>query len=167
MEYEKTRIIIEGPDCSGKSTVVNRIKNALHWDSKSLHHREGDQFWRYLKEYTYNEFVVFDRSHFSEIVYSRLWRNGSPFTETENNILTEICKLKTIIIFSCPDLATMKQRYKERNYNQQIKFEELERSRELFCQIFRNVPHILYKSKSYAELDRLVGKVNETLSPTH
>ena len=84
---EKKRIIVEGPDCSGKSTVVHRIKNALRWDSKSLHHKGGDQFSRYLREYANNDCIVFDRSHFSEIVYSKLWRNGSPFTEIESNIL--------------------------------------------------------------------------------
>ena len=62
------RIIIEGPDCSGKSTVVDRVKNELRWDSKSLHHREVYQFYRYLKEYSSANQIVFDRSHFSEIL---------------------------------------------------------------------------------------------------
>ena len=64
------RIIVEGPDCSGKSTLVNRTKNDLRWDSKSLHHKEGNQFLRYLKEYAFSEQIVLDRSHFSEEVYS-------------------------------------------------------------------------------------------------
>ena len=69
-----SKIIVEGPDCSGKSTVVERIKNMLCWDSKSLHHKEGNQFLRYLREYVLNENVVFDRAHFSEEAYSHLWR---------------------------------------------------------------------------------------------
>ena len=156
-----TRIIVEGTDCSGKSTVVDRIKNALRWDSKSLHHREGHQFARYLKEYAGNENIVFDRSHFSEIVYSIMWRGGSPFSKEEKEILDSICKLNTLIIFTCPAAETIKKRYLERNFQQQISLGELEKSRELFCSALKEIPHIIYTSKDYDELDALVKKVKE------
>lgn len=156
-----TRIIIEGPDCSGKSTVVDRIKNALHWDSKSLHHREGNQFARYLKEYAASEHIVFDRSHFSEEVYSKLWRGGSPFSKEEKEILDNICRLNTLVIFTCPEAEVLKERYLKRGYEQQIKPEELEKSRELFCSEFSKVPHSLYTSKDYDELNVLVKEVRE------
>lgn len=156
-----TRIIIEGPDCSGKSTVVDRIKNALHWDSKSLHHKEGNQFARYLKEYAANEYVVFDRSHFSEEVYSNLWRGGSPFSKEEKEILDNVCRLNTLIIFTCPAAEVLKERYLKRGYEQQIKLEELEKSRELFCSAFNEMPHSLYTSKDYDELNALVKEVRE------
>ncbi|MFH1637127.1 MAG: hypothetical protein ABIB71_01750 [Candidatus Woesearchaeota archaeon] len=156
---EITRIIIEGPDCSGKSTVVDRIKNALRWDSKSLHHKEGYQFRRYLLEYAINDRIVFDRSHFSEAVYSRLWRGGSPFSKKERKILDEICTIGTLVIFTCPDIQTIKQRYHHREFEQQIKYHELEKSRELFCEELKSIPYILYQSKNYDELNDLVKKV--------
>ena len=84
------RIIVEGPDCSGKSTLVDTLKNRLLWDAKSLHHKEGNQFQRYLKEYALGEEVVFNRAHFSENVYSKLWRGGSPFLEKEKEILNDL-----------------------------------------------------------------------------
>lgn len=156
-----TRIIVEGPDCSGKSTVVDRIKNALHWDSKSLHHREGNQFARYLKEYAANEHIVFDRSHFSEEVYSNLWRGGSPFSKLEKQILDGICSINTLVIFTCPPAEVLKERYLKRGYEQQIKLEELEKSRELFCNEFNGIQHSLYTSKDYDELNALVKEVME------
>ena len=158
------RIIIEGPDCSGKSTVVDRIKNALRWDSKSLHHKEGDQFGRYIKEYALNSNIVFDRSHFSEIVYSILWRNGSPFSRKEKALLDELCTYRTIIIFTCPALKTIKERYKRRKFSQQIKYCELERSRRLFCELLKDIPHILYQSRDYEELDLLVKQIKEMMT---
>jgi len=160
---EIQNIIVEGPDCSGKSSVVNRIKNELRWDSKSLHHREGDQFNRYLKEYALSTNTVFDRSHFSEEVYSILWRNGSPFSEKEKNILNEICKLKVLIIFACPKLKVMQARYESRSYEQQIRFDELAKSRGLFCNVFTDVPHIIYYSDNYEELDGLVERIKEMI----
>jgi thymidylate kinase len=152
-------IIIEGPDCSGKSTLVNRIKNMLRWDSKSLHHREGHQFTRYIQEYANSKNTVFDRSHFSEEVYSILWRGGSPFSKEEKEILNNICKLNTLIIFTCPELKTIRERHSSRDYQQQITFNELEKSRELFSKTFENIPHILYLSENYEELEELIEKI--------
>ena len=158
------KIIVEGPDCSGKSTVVDRVKNTLRWDSKSLHHKSGDQFMRYLKEYALGENIVFDRGHFSELVYSVLWREGRiPFTEEKRKVLDSIASYKSLIIFSCPSLETMQARYNERDFEQQIKFEELEESRELFIKRLEDVPHILYKSESYRELELLVHDVEEAV----
>jgi thymidylate kinase len=157
-------IIIEGPDCSGKSTVVNRIKNALRWDSKSLHHQEGDQFSRYLQQYALGKNTVFDRSHISEIVYSKLWRGGNPLTTEEENILNNIIGQRALVIFTCPDEATIEERYKTRAYEQQIKLEELKQSRNLFCETLKSIPHIHYTASSYEELDNLVRRVkNEIL----
>jgi thymidylate kinase len=158
-----TKIIIEGPDCSGKSTVVDRVKNMLRWDSKSLHHKPGNQFQRYLKEYALNNNIVFDRSHFSEIVYSILWREGNPFSKKENHILDEICSHNTLIIFTCPPLHTLRERYSNRNFKQQIKLQELEKSRKLFIKTLKNTHHILYLSNDYYELDNLLKKVKEIM----
>ena len=68
---------------------------------------------------------------------------------------------KYIDIFTCPDLDTVKERYLKRDFEQQIKLSELERSRNLFCDIFKDIPHVLYKSKNYEELDELIEKVKK------
>ena len=160
-KYMIKRIIVEGPDCSGKSTVVERIKNMLRWDSKSLHHRKGDQYERYLREYSNNKKIVFDRSHFSEIVYSKLWRGGNPFSFEEENILNEVCKHQTLIIFVCPELKTLEKRYKDREFEQQIKLKELMQSREFFVEIVNGFDVLFYESKNYDELNELLEKVKE------
>lgn len=158
-----TKIIVEGPDCSGKSTVVERVKNMLRWDSKSLHHRPGDQFQRYLKEYALGENTVFDRGHFSEGVYSILWRGGDPFSDEERRILDEVASYRSLIIFSCPSFEIMRRRYLEREFEQQIGLNDLERSRELFISRLKEVPIVMYHSESYEELDGLVRKVVEVV----
>lgn len=158
------RIIIEGPDCSGKSTLVDRIKNELRWDAKHLHHKDGNQFERYAKEYLTNERIVFDRSHFSEVVYGTMWRGGNPFSEEELKILNQISRTNTIIILTCPETEVLEKRYSTRGYKQQIKPEELKKSRDLFLNVFQNVPHILYKSESYDELESLVNYVKKSVT---
>lgn len=154
-------IIIEGMDCSGKSTLVNQLKNALHWDSKSLHHRKGDQFERYLKEYALQENTIFDRAHFSEKVYAQLWRGGNPFRKEQEEILNNIIKQRALVIFACPDSAVLKRRYEERDYEQQIRLYELEKSRELFCEALKTIPHRIYRSSNKEELKKLIEDVKD------
>lgn len=153
------RILIEGPDCSGKSTALDRIKNALRWDAKSLHHREGDQFQRYIKEYCSVENTVFDRGHFSEAVYGQMWRGGNPFSQQEFNFLNFYLQREGLIIFALPSEETLINRYRARNFSQQIKENELAFARKLFLEKSQNVTNILYTSSSYEELDNLVAEV--------
>src|SRR3989344_6635110 len=153
------RIIVEGPDCSGKSTVVERIKNALRRDSKSLHHKDCHQYARYLREYSNAEEIVFDRSHISEIVYSILWRDGNPFSKGEEKILDLILQHESLIIFACPSLELMRSRFNSRKFPQQIKFEELVKSRELFISKLGEISFIPYLSNNFLELDELLEKI--------
>ena len=157
------KIIIEGPDCSGKSTLVDRIKNVLRWDAKSLHHVEGDQFNRYLSEYVSANNTVLDRSHFSEIVYSDLWGRSRPFTKEEGRLLDFASQRNSVIIFACPTLEIMESRYKKRKFDQQIKFEELEKSRNLFIDTLNGIKKLAYFSRDFEELDNLVFKVKEMI----
>lgn len=156
------RVIVEGPDCSGKSLLVDRIKNVLKWDSKSLRHKEGNQYFRYLKEYSQEE-IVLDRSHFSENVYAKLWRGGSPFSKQEKSILNEISTTNSLVIFALPTLRTMKKRYSSRNFSQQISFNDLAKSRLLFLKELRQTRALIYNSRDFDELEQILNKVKELI----
>jgi len=152
-------VIVEGPDCSGKSTLVDRLKNTLRWDAKSLHHKPGNQFKRYLREYALMENTVIDRSHFSEQVYSTIWRGGSPFNSVEKEILDKIALNQSLVILVCPSVDVLRKRYLARNYPQQIKLDELEHSRELFISELGGICNIHYQSRDYDELERVLNQV--------
>lgn len=154
-----TQILVEGPDCSGKTTLVERLKNELHWDAKALHHLEGNQFKRYLREYSFQEKTIFNRGHYSEAAYGRIWRGGDPFSGEEKNILDLICQQNMIIIFACPSLEILQQRYQKRDFSQQITFEELGLVQQYFCEMMNDVSHLLYQSASYQELHTLIQNV--------
>lgn len=160
-------IIVEGPDCSGKSTLVDRVKNELRWDSRALHHKEGDQFLRYLREYASLDQTVIDRAHFSEDVYSALWNRKTPFSDEERNILDGICKARTLILFAYPSIEAMQQRYNARNFKQTIQFDELVKSRELFHQRLHPICDIVYTSSDYEELENVVEKVKRMVRDSY
>lgn len=159
----KNQILVEGPDCSGKTTLVERLKNELHWDAKSLHHLEGNQFTRYLREYALQEQIVFNRGHYSEIAYGKLWRGGDPFSKEEQRILDDLCGQNMLVIFVNPPLSVLQERYSQRNFPQQIKSEELGLIQSYFCAIMNGIPHLLYKSESYQELSSLIQQVSRQL----
>ncbi|MDP3881890.1 MAG: hypothetical protein Q8Q31_03350 [Nanoarchaeota archaeon] len=163
MAHNLRKVVIDGPDCAGKSTCVEHLKNTLRWDSRSLHHKEGDQFSRYLQEYASADDVVFDRSHISEQVYSALWRGGDPFDEKERDILNEVFQYNSIIIFACPSLEQMQERYSRRSFQQQIRYDELKDSRDLFVGKMEEIPHFLYTSSTYEELDKIILEVCKKL----
>lgn len=156
-------ILIEGPDCSGKTTLVEQLKNALRWDSKALHHKSGDQFLRYMKEYIQQEQVIFDRGHYSEWVYSQLWRGGNPFSPDEKKLLDQFCRQRMLLIFTCPPLEVMTERYLQRSYQQHIKLDELARSRQLFCETLDNIPKITYASRDWQELQHVIKTVTQKI----
>jgi len=158
------RILIEGPDCSGKSTALDRIKNTLRWDAKSLHHRDGDQFQRYISEYCSAENIVFGRGHISESVYGKMWRGGNPFLEKEFDFLNFYLQREGLVIFALPSEEDLISRYCSRNFSQQIKESELSIARNLFLEKSKLVPNILYTSSSYTELDYLVKEVVERVN---
>ena len=160
----KSQILVEGPDCSGKTTLVERLKNELHWDAKSLHHLKGNQFRRYLREYALSEQIVFNRGHFSEIVYGRLWRDGNPFSTEEHHILDGICRQNMIVILASPPLEVLQQRYQQRNFPQQIKYEELAVIDRYFREIMKDIPHLQYRSSSPQELQSLITILGKKIS---
>lgn len=157
------KILIEGPDCSGKSTLVDRLKNSLVWDAKHLHHQAGDQFSRYLREYALADKLIFDRGHISEMVYGQLWRGGRPFNKKEYQILNDLIKEKFILVYVCSKIDVLEKRYQERNYAQQIKLSELKKSKKLFDQELANFEPIKYYSHNYQELDELIVKIEKEL----
>ena len=63
-----------------------------------------------------------------------------------------------LVILVCPDVQILEERYTKRNYQQQIKLDELKSSRDLFLSVV-NVPHVLYKASDYEELGMLLEEV--------
>ena len=162
--YEQ--ILVEGPDCAGKSTLINRLKNELCFDAKSLHHRDGCQFSRYLKEYAAQTKIIFDRGHISEVVYSTLWRGGNPFNIDESTVLNSIVRLQMITILALPDISSLRDRYLSRAYPQKISLAELETGSHLFEDYFQShqmTPTIVYCSKNVEELESVVKKVSRII----
>lgn len=160
---------MEGMDCSGKSTLVNELKNRLRWDARSLGHQEGSQFFRYLREYSLLENTVIDRGHISEVIYSRLWNRPLPFDRDSLKILDSLVNQSMLLIHCFPDMKTAQKRYLERrNTFQKITLKELKVSRLYFEKWFRKTDYknclIVYQSEDFSELNQVIENVKQRLA---
>lgn len=165
----RRNILVEGIDCSGKSTLVNELKNRLRWDARSLGHQEGNQFFRYLKEYSFLENTVIDRGHISEAIYSRLWNRPAPFDEDCLKILDSLVEQSMLLIHCLPDIKVAQKRYLERrNTFQEVTLEELKVSYRYFKEWFLKSDYkdclIAYQSKDFDELNRVIKNVKQRLA---
>ncbi len=154
------RIIVEGPDRSGKSTLVKALKDILGWDSKYLGHKNvKDQYQRYLEEYALNDRVVFDRSHVSEIVYSKLW-DRPLISKDDVKILDYISSRNGLIIFALPPLEVVLERHNNTE-GQKISVDDLVRSYDLFREIKNNYWAQVYTETTFEGLEKFVRNIRE------
>lgn len=110
-------IIVEGPDCSGKSSLVRRLKAELSggWDVLQMGHKDGDQFKRYLGVYLQADRLLLDRSHFSEVVYGDLCRGGRHFAPWERALLDGIAEHDFVTVLCTAPVSQLWERYRTMN----------------------------------------------------
>ena len=162
----KLGIIIEGGDCSGKTTLINRLRSKLSpqgWYSLSLSHRTTHQFERYLAKYLSDERIIYDRAHFSEIVYGKLWRAHAGFTTWQQQFLHDFVLDNFIVVLAQAPRETLMQRYRARHQAQAIDISELEKAQDMFQREMRDSRIIQYHATDLDSLDQVVKQVTAML----
>lgn len=153
-------ILVEGAECSGKSTLIQALRDRPDpWDYTALSHRSGHQFDRYMREYVLARSLIFNRGHFSELVYSKLWGRESPFSAAEERVLGEYVGRYFLVVLCTADVAHLEARYARRDYSQRARCAELARIADLFEQQFHQVPHLRYVSTSGESLAQAVNTI--------
>lgn len=162
----KLGIIIEGSDCSGKTTLVNRLRSQLSpqgWYSLSVSHRIANQFDRYLTKYLDDEHIIYDRSHFSEIVYGELWRGHAGFTDWQRQFLNDFVLNNFVVVLAQAPGAVLNKRYKARQQSQSIDVSELEQVQNMFKRDMDDPRIIQYQSIDNASLEHVVNQIIATI----
>jgi thymidylate kinase len=166
MSQPALNILIEGPDCVGKSTLAKELKNHLSYDLLASHHRPGCQFRRYLQLYAQATATIFERGHWSEMVYSQLCKRQQPFNEQEQKILDDILQETALIIFVKAPLPLMQTRYIARQGEyQSTAIDQLQDSQRLFEKVaLQTTVHFHYSSVHWDNLATLVKAVKTKLA---
>lgn len=161
-------VIVEGIDCSGKSTLIKNLKFKLKgfggYDVKALEHKNGDQFRRYSTEYVLADRILFDRAHISEMVFGKILRNHSPLNQNEISILNSIVNNNFLVILAVPSYEDFIRRFHESRELQVISESDFGRINDEFILGCGSINPIIYNSKSLTELDLITNQIVAKLS---
>ncbi len=157
-------IIIEGVECSGKTTLIQRVRSdVISYDCIMLGHQNGPQFDRYMRDYMVNDRVIFNRSHYSELIYSRLWKRGVPFSASELDVLNDYIVRNFITILCTADVCCLAERYAKRQYKQKVNLNELSEIKSIFDDVLTPTADYIYSSNDELELDKVLNYVKARL----
>lgn len=107
-------IIIEGPDCAGKSTLAEKLANVLDMNILKMTANGGQSVPEYLQKLACDG-VIIDRCWVSEQIYSDLFKREPRIDNDDAEALTELCGLIGIpIIVLLPPLHVVIDRLNER-----------------------------------------------------
>lgn len=107
-------LIIEGPDCAGKSTLAGELANALDMNILKMTANGGQSVPEYLQKLACDG-VIIDRCWVSEQIYSDLFGREPRVDNGDAEALTEFCGLVGIpIIVLLPPLHVVISRLNER-----------------------------------------------------
>jgi len=119
---------------------------------------------RYLRIYLQSRNMILDRGHFSEMVYSDLWRGGVPFQKWETAILNHFARQNFITVLCTAPSETLKQRYREREYAQTIDADELTIVQDRFIELLRPLNVMEYSSTDERSLSTMVAKLKQEVT---
>jgi thymidylate kinase len=162
-------IIVEGNDGTGKTTLVDELSGVLRpqgWDTKTLVHRPGDQFLRYLLEYSNADRIIFNRSHFAEQVFGSIYREKNPFSDTELETLNAIVRQYAMVIYCDLPIIEIKKRLDQRNQQEVLStddtsLEQLEAHSTGFQKTLEYEPVLRYWSHTKSDLSSVLEIVTQ------
>lgn len=108
------RLILEGPDCAGKSTMAKELAERLQLDIiKSTYY--GPKTSDAYRERLACQGAVIDRCWISEVIYSKYFEHISDVDDFTDKLLNDICIKRNIpIIVMLPPIDVIIQRMLER-----------------------------------------------------
>jgi thymidylate kinase len=155
--HRKKGIIIEGVECAGKSTLIQKLRSeVIPWDCKMLGHKSVNQFDRFISEYVNGSEVIFNRSHLSELVYSELFNRETPFSPEERKVLDEYIGRHYVVVLCEAETPILVERYKTRDYDQKVNENELNHIKEIFITQCSSVKVINYNGSSKEALSEII-----------
>ena len=107
-------IILEGPDCAGKSTMAKDLADALGFDIIKSHKNGPKNTDAYRERLTCHN-VVIDRCWISELIYAKYFGKTPIVDDFEDGLLCEVCMRRHIpIVVMLPSLEVLERRMSER-----------------------------------------------------
>lgn len=112
-----------------------------------------------MNSYVHAHKAIFDRGHFSEIVYGDLWRGGHGMSTQEIDALNDYVYSNFLVVFAYAPEDILKERYHSRSYDQIIKSDELAIIQSRLKVLLAHPNTLKYDSVSLIARDAMVEKI--------
>lgn len=120
MTQRRGIILLEGPDCSGKTTLARHLVE--HHGARYIHCRRDRNIWRLqtaalrlAAEWAQTQLVVLDRHWISECIYGRVFRGGSAFPHSARSMHRMLERFGTLTVLCLPPVEWVVERHAERH----------------------------------------------------
>jgi len=150
-------IILEGPDCAGKTTLAKELEKCGY---KIVHNgppKTDDPFREYALQIEESAKVntVFDRLHIGEMIYGPILRGKSRITLYQYEELNEVIKrMGGLVVICLPPWRNVIDCWSEHQAQEHIKeYGQLRESYKKFCQVLEDNAYQGYWHYDYTYFD--------------
>lgn len=157
-------IILEGPECAGKTTLAKRLSEQtgypiVHRSKPETDEERNNMLQMYYDAINEKRDVIFDRCWYSEMVYGKVMRDKTYIDKVDMDAL-ELAMAKNgggIIIHCTDDILRLWHRCNDRGEDYVTDVDTLDAIRSRFEYVLHKIPHripvVRYElSKSMPEL---------------
>ena len=132
MKFDK--IIIEGPNNVGKSTLIEELQKYLHWEVEHVTSVCPNDYTFYDDLLSCEEPLIFDRLHLGEMVYPEIFNRKQKLSESEfDDICEKHCEhTLTVILDADFDFIITANALK----NEKFKYSEVWQEKKGFYDIY-------------------------------
>lgn len=109
-----TKIVVEGPNNVGKTTLINKLQNIYglnDWKQMHMTSVDDNSFDNYDKLFSSDERIIFDRAHVGEMIYPQRLGRPRELTPQEFYRLCEKFKDGVLYIFVDATIDFIKRGY--------------------------------------------------------
>lgn len=159
-------ILVDGPDCAGKTTLCeNIIAASAERGVKAVRHHLGkkvkgtawqedhDAIISYIQEMTMNKSIVIADRHFlSEAVYGRTYRDGSEYPYAMRYMDMLFNRFNALKVICCPPVEVVVEKHREM---QGVRHEEYKSGMDKVASEFQRLWHGKVFPNSYPGTDYL------------
>lgn len=108
-------LIVEGSDCSGKTTLINQLSKLLNFQvtkgsSFELSQCTNEQLFEKFSEMTKLNETIFDRFIYSNLCYAPLYKDFAIITDEQRQEIESKIQDRAIVIYLEAELETLTQR---------------------------------------------------------
>lgn len=112
-------LVLEGSDCTGKSSLIESLSSKLGFKvirGSSFEHSQctNDELFQKFKDMTKEKMVVFDRFIYSNEVYAQLYDDFAILSDEQRRMIESEISNRAIVIYLEADIDTLTNRMNNR-----------------------------------------------------